>query len=146
MGSSTSQSVSAQGLKPGLLKELKRRSSTCTRTSTKLTQNSTMLTRNENSTTWTRNSITAVRNSTLKIGVKFKAKSRREFWRHYGDGGLLKLFLKHCELMFADSGRIHAVRKRESRVDPQLRIFRLQIFFDEELQHKTRYFNAVQRH
>jgi len=46
MGSSTSQRVSAQGLKPGLLKELKRRSSTFTRTSTKLTQNSIMLTRN----------------------------------------------------------------------------------------------------
>src|SRR6266566_3018817 len=54
------------------------------------------------------------------------------------------LLLRDCDLMVSHSCRVHAVRKREARVQPQLRIFWLKVLFEEELQYKTRHFNAVQ--
>ena len=53
-------------------------------------------------------------------------------------------FLRECDLMSADYCAVNSVGQREARIETNLWILRLQIFFDKQFQDEVRYLNAVQ--
>lgn len=54
------------------------------------------------------------------------------------------LFLHQCYLVRSDGGALNAVRKCETRIDPDLRILGLKVFLYEKLEQKIGYFYSVQ--